>query len=130
MRSGADTVRAYIAAVEAFDEAAVLPLLADGIEFIEQPNRLKPGGARRDFAAMRSGLVQGRQILRRQSYAIGNLIDGGNRIAVEARWEGELAIPLGTLKPGDCMGAHICMVFTLRDGLITSQTNYDCYEPF
>ena len=46
------------------------------------------------------------------------------------RWEGILDVPLGRLQPGDAMVAHICMVFTLRDGKIVRQVNYDCYEEF
>lgn len=34
------------------------------------------------------------------------------------------------VQPGDTMVAHICMVFTLRDGRIVAQNNYDCYEDF
>ena len=54
----------------------------------------------------------------------------GDMVTVETRWEGIVNVPLGTLKPGDAMVAHICMVFTLRDGMIVRQVNYDCYEPF
>jgi len=54
----------------------------------------------------------------------------GDKVVVETRWEGVLAVPLGTLKPGNTMVAHICMVFTVRDGRVIAQHNYDCYEDF
>jgi len=28
------------------------------------------------------------------------------------------------------MVAHICMIFTLKDGRIVGQANYDCYDDF
>jgi ketosteroid isomerase-like protein len=43
---------------------------------------------------------------------------------------GKSNVPLGRLKPGDAMIAHICMVFTVKDGRIVAQRNYDCYEEF
>ena len=51
-------------------------------------------------------------------------------VVVETRWEGVLNVPLGRLQPGDSMVAHICMIFTLEDGRIIAQKNYDCYEDF
>jgi ketosteroid isomerase-like protein len=39
-----------------------------------------------------------------------------------------LAIPIGTLAPGDRMKAHFAMFFEFRDGRIALQRNYDCFE--
>ena len=57
-------------------------------------------------------------------------LGSGDKVVVETRWEGVLAVPLGALKPGDTMVAHIRMVFTLRDDRVIAQHNYDCYEDF
>ena len=40
------------------------------------------------------------------------------------------AAPARAQNAGDAMVAHICMVFTLRDGRVIAQRNYDCYEDF
>lgn len=123
-------VKAYLAAVERFDVEAMVGCLAPEMLFVEMPNLINPAGSRRDLTVMKEGLPKGRQILQRQSYGLGEIIAAGDRLVVEARWEGVLAIALGALKPGDTMVAHICMIFRFKDGLIVEQRNYDCYDRF
>lgn len=125
-------VRAYVDAVSQFDEAAVTALLHPGMRFHELPNRIRPKGGVDDLAAMMAGLRRAGEgkVLRRQRYIFGDVIAAGDRVVVEARWEGELAMPIGRLQAGETMVAHICMVFRLEDGRIIEQRNYDCYEDF
>lgn len=125
-----DLVRAYLAAVERFDVEAVAALLDPAMEQREMPNLLYAAGQTRDRARMLEDLPKGMRVLRSQRYEIGSLTAGGDRVVVEARWEGVLAVPLGRLQAGDSMVAHIAMVFECRDGRIVGQRNYDCYEPF
>lgn len=125
-----ELVRAYLAAVERFDVGGARKCLHPDIVFTEQPNRLNPGGTQRTLDVMMAGLPKGAAILERQSYGIVSIFGGGDRVAVETRWEGRLKIALGTLKPGDTMVAHIAMLFRVKDQLIWRQTNYDCYEAF
>lgn len=130
--SAAALVRAYIRGVERFDAAAVEPLLSDQMQFTELPNRIRPKGGVDDKAAMIAGLKRSGEgkVLTGQRYVIGDVVAAGDRVVVEARWEGDLAVPLGRLAAGDTMVAHICMVFEVRDGQIVRQRNYDCYEDF
>ena len=125
-------VRAYADAVSQFDEAAVTALLHPEMRFHELPNRIRPKGGVDDLAAMMAGLRRAGEgkVLRRQRYIFGDVIAAGDRVVVEARWEGELAMPIGRLQAGETMVAHICMVFRLEDGRIIEQRNYDCYEDF
>jgi len=69
-------------------------------------------------------------MLASQRYDVVSLITQGERVAVEALWEGVLAIPTGAQKAGDVMRAHFAMFFQFRDGQIAVQRNYDCFEPF
>ena len=127
-----EIAKSYIAAVQRFDEAVALPLMHPDIKFHELPNRIRPKGGVDDFAAMQAGMrkaAEGR-VLRSQRYILGDAIEAGDRVVIEARWEGVVAIALGRLQPGDTMVAHICMVFRLMDGRIIEQRNYDCYEDF
>ena len=130
--SNADKVRAYIAAVERFDEAAAFALLHPDMTFHELPNRIRPRGGTDDLRAVQEGFKRAAEgkVLRRQRFIITDLIEAGDRVVVEARWEGDVAIPIGRLQPGDTMIAHICMLFRLVDGRIIEQRNYDCYEDF
>ena len=125
-----DLVRAYLAAVERFDVDAVGALLDPAMEQREMPNLLYATGQTRNRAKMLEDLPKGLRVLRSQRYEIGSLTAGGDRVVVEARWEGVLAVPLGRLQAGDSMVAHIAMVFECRGGRIVGQRNYDCYEPF
>ena len=127
-----DIVRGYVAAVQRFDADAVAALLHPAMKFHELPNRIRPAGGVDDLAAMMAGLRRAAEgkVLSRQNYAIGDIIAADDRVVVEARWEGVVAIPIGRLQPGDTMVAHICMMFRLVDGRIIEQRNYDCYEEF
>lgn len=127
-----DVVRAYIRGVEAFDVAAVEPLLAENIQFKELPNRIRPKGGVDDKAAMIAGLKRSGEgkLLRCQRYIMGDIVEAGDRVVVEVRWEGDLAVPVGRLAAGDTMVAHICMIIWVQGGQIVRQHNYDCYEEF
>ncbi len=125
-----DFVRKYLGAIEVFDGEGAGACLAPDVVQVERPNRLYPKGQERGGAQMMRDLPRGAQVLRRQEYPIASIFGGGDMVTVETRWEGILNVPLGKLQPGDAMVAHICMVFTLRDGLIVRQVNYDCYEEF
>ena len=130
--TNAEIVRAYIGAVESFDEPAAFALLHPEMTFHELPNRIRPGGGVDHLEAMRAGFRRAaeRKVLSGQRYIVADLIEANDRIVVEARWEGDLVIPVGKLQPGDTLVAHLCMVFRLRDGRIIEQRNYDCYEDF
>jgi len=123
-----DTIRAYFAAIERGDPAA-LDFYADGVEQIEHPNAIKPRGDRRAVAQMRADFDKGRGLLARQHYDIRSAIVSGEEVAVQVLWTGELAVPLGALKPGDEMRVHSSIIFRIRDGKIVAQENYDCVEP-
>ena len=123
-------IRAYLGAIERFDAEALGAILDPSIVQTEYPNKLYAQGQVRGREEMLRDLPKGRAVLRSQSYPITTILASGDKVAVETRWQGILNVPLGRLQPGDAMIAHICMVFTLRDGRIVAQKNYDCYEDF
>lgn len=123
-------VRRYLAAIEVFDMEVVDRLLDEAIVQTEFPNKLYPKGQVRGKAEMMRDLPRGKVVLREQHYPIEMIAAAGNTVTVETTWRGVLNVPLGRLAPGDAMVAHICMVFTVRDGRIAAQRNYDCYEGF
>ena len=132
MTDNVEIVRRYVDAVTQFDAEAALPLLHPDMHFHELPNRIRPAGGVDDVSRMMTALRRSgeRKVLTAQRYIVGEVIDAGDRVVVEARWEGDVAIPIGKLQPGDTMVAHICMVFRLLGGRIIEQRNYDCYEDF
>jgi ketosteroid isomerase-like protein len=125
-----DVVRYYLAAIEKGDPEALAACCDPAIEQTEFPNLLNPKGQARGLAGMIDGLERGKALLAAQSYEIINAVVDGERVAVEMKWAGELAVPVAGLAKGDTMKAHFAAFFTLVDGRIASQHNYDCFEPF
>lgn len=125
-----EVVRTYLGAVERLDVEAAAGCLDPVIEQVERPNRLYKDGQVRGFEQRMRDLPRAAQVLQRQSYDVATVFASGEQVVVEARWEGIVNVPLGRLMPGDAMVAHIAMVFTLKDGKIVRQVNYDCYEDF
>ena len=97
---------------------------------VELPNRLNPNGGRSDLPTLLRRAEQGQALLRHQRYDVLSVVAQGERLAVEADWSAELAVPVGTLAAGATMRAHFAMFFEMRDGLIRQQRNYDCFEPW
>lgn len=128
--SRTDHILRYFRAIETDDLVALQSLLAPDIEQIEWPNQIKLKGDRRNLTQLSADFERGRGLLRTQSYEIISLTDTPDRTIAEVLWRGVLAVPLGALKPGDEMQAHSAIVFAFTDGLISSQRNYDCFEPF
>ena len=96
----------------------------------EMPNRVFPNGGRSDLTRMREGAERGKALMRKQRYDILSTIASGNSVAMQLDWVGELAVPVGTLKAGDEMRAHVAIFIEFRDGKICRQRDYGCYEPF
>ncbi|WP_040811376.1 nuclear transport factor 2 family protein [Nocardia concava] len=93
----------------------------------ELPNALLPNGATRNLAEILDAAERGQQVIREQRFDIHNAAATGDQVALEVTWTGVLAIPLGALAAGDEMRAEIATFLTIRDGVILSQRNYDCY---
>jgi ketosteroid isomerase-like protein len=96
----------------------------------EYPNRLFPQGVKRDVQAVLESSEKSRKVLSSQRYEIRSAVASGDQVALELDWTGTLAVPLGTLKPGDTLHAMVGQFFTFREGRIVSLRNYDCYDPF
>ena len=124
-------MRAYLAALAAGavgDELARF-FTADAVQ-VELPNKLNPNGGQSDLPTILERAARGQKLLQRQTYAIRSELADGSRVAVEALWSGMLALPVGALPAGAEMKAHFAMFFELAGGRISSQRNYDCFEPW
>lgn len=106
MASEDDRVRAakaLFAAVERGDKAALLGFCAENAVQVEHPNRLKPKGDRRSPAKMAEDLGRGKQILREEHYEVVETTATGDRVALQVKWTGVVAVAVGALQPGDAM---------------------------
>ncbi len=97
---------------------------------VEYPNILNPKGGQSDLITILTRAEQGRKLLTTQTYDIQSETANGLRVAIEAIWTGTLAVPLGKLASGSTMRAHFAIYFEMRDGRITVQRNYDCFDPW
>jgi ketosteroid isomerase-like protein len=124
-------VERYLAAIadlradpDAFDQ-----LVAPDARFVEHPSLVAPSGRRRDVIAARAGLEHGRALLAEQAIDVLGHVACGDAVVTRAVWTGALAVDAGPLPAGTALRAQCCMVFTVRDGRIVHQENYDCYDP-
>jgi ketosteroid isomerase-like protein len=126
----AAVARQFVEAVARGADEEVTALLADDVQQEEFPNRLLPSGTTRDRAAMREAGERGKRVLARQRYEMLNVVAAGEHVALEARWTGTLAVPVGALPAGGEMRARFAMFFEFKCGKIWRVRNYDCFEPW
>jgi ketosteroid isomerase-like protein len=95
----------------------------------EFPNRLNPHGMRRDLAAILDAAERGQKMMASQRYEILQAVADGDRVAVEFRWSGALAVPVASFPAGAEMRGRFACFLEFRGGRIIAQRNYDCFEP-
>lgn len=124
-------VERYLATVTDMDAdpAAVAALVHPDARFVERPNLVAPTGRRRDAACALAALAHSRALMRSHRFDALEHIVAGERVVTRAVWTGTLAIDAGSLPAGTELRADCCMVFTVREGRIAGQENYDCYHP-
>jgi len=125
-----ETVHRYLKGIENGNFSDVNAILAPDIVMEQLPNRIYPQGLRGSLEQMESAFEKGRKLLAKQSYEIKHAVAEGNVVAVEVLWAGTLAVGFGTLAAGSQMRCHSAMFFEFKDGKITYQRNYDCFEPW
>jgi ketosteroid isomerase-like protein len=126
-----ETARRYLAAIETREPPEVIAAFyADDIIQEEFPNRLIPHGARRDARQLAETGERGRKVMSAERYEVLAAIGDGDHVAMEVQWSGTLAVPFGTIPAGGEMRARFAVFLDFRDGKITRQRNYDCFEPW
>jgi ketosteroid isomerase-like protein len=126
-----DTARRYFRAIEqGATGEALAAFFHPEVTQIEYPNRLIPAGATRDLRALLEGAERGQKVVASQRYEVRQTLEQGDRLALEVDWSATLKVPVGSLPAGGTMRAAFGVFLTFREGLILSQHNYDCFEPF
>ncbi len=65
-----------------------------------------------------------------QRYELLHAVTSGDDVALEVRWTGTLAVPVGGLPTDGEMRARFAVFLEFRDGRIRRQRNYDCFDPW
>ena|SRR5271156_2079011 len=124
-----ELVRNYMKALQDGEAGdALRRFFTQDVRQIEMPNQLNPRGQESDLEHILQRSLQGKQILKRQQYEIVSEMAQEERVAVEARWTGILAVSVGTLEAGAEMKASFAIFFQFREGRIAMQRNYDCFD--
>jgi ketosteroid isomerase-like protein len=118
-------VKSYFSAIERSDVDRAMACLADHIVQIEYPNAMKPKGDRRGKEALRADAVRGASLFSEQRYRVRGAVETGDCVAVQVSWTGVLAQPFGSLSAGSSMHVESAMFFSVREGKIVTQENYD-----
>ncbi|SFK63305.1 Ketosteroid isomerase-related protein [Pseudovibrio ascidiaceicola] len=124
------SAKRFLKTLEEFDIEALKSLFTEDAEQSELPNQLKAQGDHRKIDQLAADFERSRHILRKQRYQITNELASDDRVMLEFIWEGELAIAIGKLSPGDIMRSHSVVCMDFKGGLIHRQRNYDCFEAF
>ena len=132
-----EIARSYLAAIEADTSGSDDASRRSASDFFTQdvvqeefPNRFVPSGARRGLAELREAAERGRAVLRGQRYEVRAVYAEGDTVILEVLWVGTIAVQVGSIAPGGEMRAHFAVFLQFRDGRISRQRNYDCFEPF
>ena len=122
--AGAGLVERYLALLSDPDTQpdALRAVLHPDVRQIEHPNAINPTGQERDLQGLLDGVVRGRTLLTSQRFDVIGHVSQADEIMTRAYWT-------GTLASGAALTARFAMHFTLRDGLIWRQENYDCFDP-
>ena len=124
-------VERYLALL--FDPAAtsarLADLLHDDVVFVEHPNQVSPQGSRRDRSALLASFEAGRRLMAEQRLDDLDVLPAGDYVVARASWSGTLAVDAAPLRAGSTLRARLAMFFTIRDGRVLRQENFDCYEP-
>jgi ketosteroid isomerase-like protein len=124
-------IRTYLNALQSGEAGdALRKYFTDDVRQLEMPNQLNIRGQESDLDQILERSKRGLKVLQSQRYEIVSETAQGDRVAVEARWTGVLAIPLGTMAAGAEMRASFAIFFQFRDGRIAVQRNYDCFDPW
>jgi ketosteroid isomerase-like protein len=123
--------RRYLEALESGAEGGALAeFFTPDVVQEEFPNRLSPIGAHRELNELLDAARKGKQTLRAQKYDIRNSIVDGDSVALEVFWSGYLAVAVDTLPADSEMRAHLSIWLEFRDGKISRQHNYECFDPW
>jgi ketosteroid isomerase-like protein len=124
-------VRAYLAALQGGKAGEDLRhFFTDDAVQVEMPNQLNKHGQQSDLESILRRSQQGLKLLQRQQFEIVSEIARDDRVAVEARWTGVLAVDFGVIASGTEMKAAFAMFFEFCNGQIAVQRNYDCFDPW
>ena len=133
MRAEDDRVKAarrLLAAIEQGDAATLRTIYAENAVQVEHPNALKGNGDRRGVEKMIADLARGKALLSEERYEVLEAVAAGDSVALQVKWRGVLAVPVGALKAGESMLCESGIFLRFQGDRVVEQHNYDCFAEF
>jgi ketosteroid isomerase-like protein len=131
MTTNLDIAQRYIAALSAgMGPDDVAEFYAADVVQEEFPNRLLPNGVTRDLEAIRQARLRGKALLSEEQYELLGAVANGDQVAMELIWRATIGVDAGPFTAGQQLRARFAMFLEFRDGRITRQRNYDCFDPW
>ena len=129
MPTNVELARGHIRAIQtgATGDALARFFTSDGT-ITEMPNRVAPHGSTSGLAQALASAERGRQLFKRQTYTITNILADGDRVALEMDWIGITAVQIQNLPANSEMRDHAAVFLHFRYGRISRQQHYDCFE--
>jgi len=123
--------RAFLSALEAGASGEDLAGFYHPDVFQEEyPGRFAPAGASRDLDGVLAEALAAQRRFARQLFEPVTVTEHGDRILIEIRWSGELALPHGGRRAGDTLQGRLAFALEYEDARIIRQRIYPCIEPF
>jgi len=79
---------------------------------------------------MLEDLARGKQMLTEEHYEVMEATAAGDQVALQVKWRGVMAVPVGALRPGDEMTCESGIFLKFAGDRIVEQHNYDCFVDF
>ena len=131
MNENIELAREYIRAIESGATGdAVARFFTPDVVITELPNRVAPHGSVSDLAKALEAVKRGQRLFKKQTYTITNILGHGDRVALEMDWTGVTAVQIQNLPTDSEMRDHAAIFLEFRDGRISRQRTYDCFEPW
>lgn len=104
--------------------------ISESIIQTEYPNQLNKKGQVSDYSDTLRRLKAAKGIIYDQKYNVRNYMETEDQAVVESLWEGKIVADMGPFKKDQLLTANFCMFFTIENGKIVAQRNYDCFQEF
>src|SRR5215472_15436003 len=131
MTENIELAREYIRAIESGATGdALARFFTPDVVITEMPNQVATRGSESDLAKALEADKRGQRRFKRQTYKITNIFGDGDRVTLEMDWIGITAIQIQNLPPDSEIRDHAAIFLEFRDGRISRQHTYDCFEPW
>ncbi len=104
--------------------------LSPDVTWQEMPNQMfAPEGRIYGFEDMLKDFQMAQQYTNPQKYTIENILVEGDRVALQANWQGHIAQAMGPFAAGDQLTCQVAIFLKFQDGKVLRQVEYPSYPP-